>query len=361
MRITSYNVTDVSYHYIGLRVVAGLPSTARREEQITTISHNILKYVNDRALRFMLPEPRGTFESIGEKVCQELVHFRFARLIRGAYELTDMGRYALDLLNQKKHVELRRLMITVHLQTYDNLRMVVQKHLEAGAIWQPIVDAAQLGNEGYIRSLLAPTFGDETASVYREIVVSLQGANPKKTESLLRERILQKISPGDNVALFRALCDRLISLRLLNARKVNQQGGDFLKNYSPCILNTPCYPWHVRLDVTLTTNDIFSLYLSEPDFTDEATLERLRKAIDEVFGMLTPHGGYYDLPEVRDTVCDQLKIPEAAFDEGMSRLLELTPSPLTTGLHYENISARRKPLARPGESLQLYNLIRRSS
>ena len=33
MNITSYNVTDVGYHYIGLRVLAGLTQIARRDEQ----------------------------------------------------------------------------------------------------------------------------------------------------------------------------------------------------------------------------------------------------------------------------------------------------------------------------------------
>ena len=362
MKITSYNVTDVSYHYIGLRVIAGLSAVARREEQITTISHSILKYVNDRALRFMLPEPRGTFDTIGEKVCQELVHFKFARLARGAYELTDMGQYALDVLNQRKHAELRRLMIDVHLQTYDNLRMIVQKHLEVGAIWQPIVDAVRLGNEEYVQSLLEPTFGTETDIVLKEISVKLHGMSSRKVENLLRERILQKILPGDrvNVALFRSICDRLISLRLLNARRISRQHCDFLKNYSPCTLNAPPDLWHVRLDVRLISNESFNIYLSEPDFTNKETLALLRNVMNEVLATLTPYGGYYDLPEVRDIVCEQLKIPEAAFDEGVNYLLALTPSPLTTGLRYESISARRKPLVRPGEPLQLYNLIRRA-
>ena len=41
VNITSYNVTDVGYHYIGLRVLAGLPSGTRREEQTGTISRSV--------------------------------------------------------------------------------------------------------------------------------------------------------------------------------------------------------------------------------------------------------------------------------------------------------------------------------
>ena len=82
MNITSYNVTDVGYHYIGLRVLSGLPVGASRTEQTDTIGRSIRKYVSDKALRLMLPEPRGTFETAGEKVCQELVHMQFAKSLK---------------------------------------------------------------------------------------------------------------------------------------------------------------------------------------------------------------------------------------------------------------------------------------
>lgn len=59
MNITSYNVTDVGYHYIGLRVLDGMGTTAERSQQIEAISSNVRKFVSDRALRLMLPEPRG--------------------------------------------------------------------------------------------------------------------------------------------------------------------------------------------------------------------------------------------------------------------------------------------------------------
>ena len=50
MNISSYNITDVGYHYIGLRVLGNLPSTARREEQTETVSRSVRKYVSDKAL-----------------------------------------------------------------------------------------------------------------------------------------------------------------------------------------------------------------------------------------------------------------------------------------------------------------------
>ena len=31
----------------------------------------------------MLPEPKGTYDTVGEKICQELAHFEFAEAKKG--------------------------------------------------------------------------------------------------------------------------------------------------------------------------------------------------------------------------------------------------------------------------------------
>ena len=43
MNINSYNITDVTYHYIGLRVLAHLPPHTGRSSQVKEISRNVLK------------------------------------------------------------------------------------------------------------------------------------------------------------------------------------------------------------------------------------------------------------------------------------------------------------------------------
>ncbi len=362
MNISSYNITDVGYHYIGLRVLAGLPATARREEQTSAISRSVLKYVSDKALRLLLPEPKGTFETVGEKICHELVHFQFARSARGAYELTETGRKVLGLLNERKHAELRRVMTSVHLQTYDNLRAVVQRHLEIGCIWRPIVEVSQLASEGYIQKLLEPTFNGDASAVAAAVLEDLQSKSPKQVEDALRERVLRQTLPDVAVSepLFRGLSDRLISLRLLNMMKANVQGCEFAKSYSPCVAASPLHSWYAQLNVPLSSGETYTIYLCEPDMADEATQHIFLEALDEAFSVLSPQAGYYDLPEVRDFVCERLRIPEAAFDEGVNQLLDLRPSPLTVGLHYEGISARRKPLVRRRDTTQIYNLVRRT-
>lgn len=275
MNITSYNVTDVGYHYIGLRVLAGLPSTAHREEQTGTIARSVRKYVSDKALRLMLPEPRGTFETVGEKVCQELVHFEFARSVKGAYELMDAGRTILRLLETRQHQELRRLMVTIHLQTYDNLRMVVQKHLKLDGVWRPIVDADKVGSSNYITCLLAPAFGEEAAKQAALVSSTLESRSPKKLEEALHERILQHAIPEIRISvpLFRSMCDRLVSLRLLNLMKDERRGCEFTKTYTPCIADSPIHKWYVPLNIPLPSGAPFTIFLSEPNMEDARTQE----------------------------------------------------------------------------------------
>jgi hypothetical protein len=86
----------------------------------------------------------------------------------------------------------------------------------------------------------------------------------------------------------------------------------------------------------------------------------LMNTLDEAYSTLPEQAGYFDLPDVRDFVCDKLLVPEAAFDEGVIALLEEPKPPVTLGLTYERITGRRKPLVRVGESTQIYNLIRRA-
>jgi hypothetical protein len=67
---------------IGLRVLAAMPE-APREEQNTAISRSVLTYARDKALRLMLREPKSTYETVGERICQELAHFKLVETTHG--------------------------------------------------------------------------------------------------------------------------------------------------------------------------------------------------------------------------------------------------------------------------------------
>lgn len=362
MNINSYNVTDVAYHYIGLRVIAGLPVGARREEQTETIATNVRKYVTDRALRLMLPEPRGTYESAGKKICHELTQLQFANAVKGRYELTEAGSDVLTLLNNRQHRELRRTMAKAHLQTYDNLRAVVKKHLEIEAMWRPIVDTERASNDSYIASLMVPTFKERAVEKANLALSELVDNSAKKKEDALLQAILREMITETRISvpMFKAICDRLISLRLLNQKRERQGNGEFWKTYTPCSLDATPSDWHIPMDVPLNAGGNFPIYLSEPDMTGPEMLDKLIEAVYKAFQDLPQTAGYYDLPDVRDNVVEFLKIPEAAFDEGLNRILDMEPRPLTMGLQYDGITGRRKPLVHVSGSTQIYNLLRRA-
>ena len=361
MNITSYNIADVSYHYIGLRVLANLTANTGRTIQIEEISRNVRKFVTDQALRLMLPQPSGTFRGMGEKLCQELVHFQFARLFRGGYEVTDAGHSVLRLLASHDYTALRRLMAQVHLQTYDNLRCIVQSHLDLGSVWRPVVETARISEKGYLEKLLVPTFNAEAETEASAITIEQKGLSRSKVQDALHDRIIQNLMPTQRVrvANFRAICDRLGSLRLLNQRRVNLEGCEFIVSYSPCTADSPDRPWYAPLEVRLKGGGSLRLFFCEPDMADQSQQDTLLDAIDKAFCSLSPEAGYYDIPDLRDWVCQHLMIPDAAFDDGINHLLDRQPSVLSVGLHYDRITARRKPLVRKVRSIELHNLIRR--
>ena len=362
MNISSYNITEVGYHYIALRVLEGMATTAQRSQQVEAISRNVRKFVGDRALRLMLPEPRGTFLTVGKKLCEELVHFGFALSERGSpYVLTPKGRKVLGLLAEKRYVELRQIMVSVHLETYDNLRAVLQAHFDVGAIWQPVVSSTHLDQPGYLQGLLEPTFEQGASNALAQTLDRHSLPPAKKIEDMLRAEILANVMPAQKirVALFRAICDRLVSLRLLNKPRVTRQEWEFEKTYSPCVTQDPSQPWYSRLQLALEDGEAYQIYLCEPDPNDRDYQTALLNAIDQELSMISPVGGYYDIPELRDRVCEHLMVPEAAFDDGLNCLLDQQPAVLSVGLQYDKITARRKPLVRIRQNAQLHNLIRR--
>ena len=357
MKISSYNITDVGYHYVGLRVLANPAKT--REDQLRAISRGVLKYSSDRALRLMLPEPKSNFATVGEKVCQELVHFQFSRVEKGVYILTETGREVLGFLNERRFVELRRAMAYAHLAAYENLREVVQRHIEIGCVWRAIIETDHLSGRDYIERLLRPTFNGTAEEIASRLSQGVR-LTPKQIEDAVNERIIDSAFPlfSYSVPLFRALADRLVSLRLLNIMKASSDGCEFAKSYTPCVAGNPTRKWYYRLDVPVAPAETYTIFLCEPDMSDDSTLKILIKAIESAFGELRAQAGYYDLPEVRDYVCERLRIPEASFDEGVNSLLDHTPSILSPGLRYEGISGKRKPLVRSRGTTQIHNLIR---
>lgn len=365
MNISSYNITDVTYHYVGLRVLHGMPLTVKRTEQIEAVASNVRKFVSDRNQRLMVTTRPTAYQGTAKKICRELEDFNFVKSrgksAEGRYDLTESGCHVLDLMAQQNAVDLRRFMARIHLQTYDNLRAVVQNHIAAGPVWRPSeVKREHIGKAGYFETLLAPTFGNNAASVAATIRAEHGGQSPSKIRDALHDKVIKQFLPNQRmgVANFRGMCARLTTLRLLNLRLATVKGCGFYKTYSPCLAEAAPHDWYTPLEISLPNGETCQVLFCEPDMGESGNQDILLDAIDNAMLALSTIAGYYDVPELRDTVCEDLLIPEAAFDDGLNRLLDRMPSPLSVGFHYERITANRKPLVRRQTS-QLHNLIRR--
>jgi len=225
----------------------------------------------------------------------------------------------------------------------------------------PVVEARNINKGTGIVDYLYPTFGEDAANIAASVTEQLERVTASKMEDALRTVILRHVFPDikASVALSRSIFDRLVSLRLLNIMKKVDGDCEFAKSYSPCRLNAAEDNWHTELTINLPNHQEYELFFAEPDMSDPEMQHNLLKAIDQSLEKLVPKAGYYDLPELRDLACEKLLIPEAAFDEGVNVLLDQQPAPVTVGLTYEGISARRKPLIRSRESKQIFNLVRR--
>jgi hypothetical protein len=343
VNITSYNITDVTYHYVGLRVVQA-SSGESRDRLAEVISTAVQKLVMDRALRLMLPAPRGTFSSVGEKVLNELKHFGLTDTDRKRVVLSQKGSELFNLLQANRFSEVRRSFVKFHLESYDNVRQVVEYLASGETVFRPIKDGLDLTRLRAVTKAFIPWQSD-----YRlpDEVTS------QEAEDSITASILEHCFPNAKltVPIFRSMCDRLTSMRLVNQPRASRDGFQAFAIYGTCS-NAKQNEWQVQLPSWSS-----DLFLSEFALDKPGARNALSGALEEAFGELSPEGGFFDLPDVRDKVCLHLRIPEAAFDDALLQMLDSSDPGLSLGLRYERITARRKPLIRqPGN--QLFNLIR---
>jgi len=351
VNITSYNITDVSYHYVGLRVVES-SGGASRDRLAEMISAAVLKLVMDRALRMMLPAPRGTFSSAGEKVLNELKHFGLTETEGKHVGLTEAGKAAHQLLQSKQFVQLRRVFIRLHLETYSNFREVLLYLAGGESLLRPIKDSIDPTDLAVAWKVFLPWDSEGPARSSIDLT-------PQKVEDAITARLLERAFSGTKVTvpIFRSMCDRMTSLRLVNQSRVTKGGMEAFAIYSTCRKTKT--RWQHELSFVVSGSPR-TLFLSEYSIELKGAREALLAALKAAFDELEPEGGFYDLPDVRDKVCMSMLIPEAAFDEALLQLLESGNAPFSFGLRYERISGRRRPLVRqPGN--QILNLIRPTS
>jgi hypothetical protein len=73
---------------------------------------------------------------------------------------------------------------------------------------------------------------------------------------------------------------------------------------------------------------------------------------------LAERAGYYRIYELRDRVCEALKLSQGMFDSVFVHIYRSQPGLMTLGVDYEKITAKRLPIeVRDGTSSNLFNLV----
>src|SRR5205823_1013468 len=118
--------------------------------------------------------------------------------------------------------------------------------VSGGAVMNPIVETSRGLERHYLIGLLRPTFGARADEVLNSLNGEVKEQSAKKVEDAMRAAILSELLPDTklSVPLFRAMVDRLLSLRLLNVMRVEEKDCEFAKSYSPCVADAPARPWH---------------------------------------------------------------------------------------------------------------------
>jgi hypothetical protein len=104
------------------------------------------------------------------------------------------------------------------------------------------------------------------------------------------------------------------------------------------------------------------LMLVEDVWIHEAAPERIASsvlaAVMKARGALVERAGYYRIYEIRDRVCESLRLSQGMFDAIFLHIYRTQPGLMTFGVDYEKITAKRLPIeVRDGASSNLRNLV----
>lgn len=180
-----------------------------------------------------------------------------------------------------------------------------------------------------------------------------------RIKNVVQQLVLERATDGivSKMAIYRTLRDRLTSAGAINGRiKVIESPTIALETLYSCLHIGPpvgdSTGW-LPLDVPRSAEPIL-VYEPEPEQITDRLLSELRTATDP----LVPRAGYYRIYELRDRICEALRISQGVFDSAFLHLYKSKQGEISLGVDYETITAKRLPLEiRDGERSEFFNLV----
>jgi hypothetical protein len=204
--------------------------------------------------------------------------------------------------------------------------------------------------------LLPNDFVERATALFQ---VSTDRKIASRIKNVVQQLVLEEATEGivSKMAIYRTLRDRLASAGAINGRiKVIESPTIALETLYSCLnIGAPTSDvtdW-IQLDVPRSPEPIF-VHEPEPEQIAGRLLDELRKTATS----LMPRAGYYRIYELRDRICETLRISQGVFDSGLLCLYRSKQGEISLGVDYETITAKRLPLeVRDRGRSEFFNLV----
>jgi hypothetical protein len=380
--ITSYNVNDIALYYQAISRISDSPLNL--SVAMETVRKRLVEYLEHRRAELSLPPARGEFNSLGEKVIAELRQMGFVESYDGQVRLTSSGRNIKEELSSGKGRQARWLILARMIETFDNLRSFLSciTPPEGRTLSLPIpralesdveLDETSLRNVEGVElkgvcaawtdwcktnkrlDLIPSSFEIRAGELFEQ---SRDKSIGGRITNVVQQLVLDQVTGGTikRVSIYRTLRDRLRTAGALSSWvRYVPEVPLALETVFSCLNVGPPYEdkeW-VKLDVRIGSHPV---YIHEPPY--EALEPKLQSALEQAAASLAPRAGYYRVYEIRDRVCEALRISEGVFNAAFVRLYRTQPGLMTLGVDYETITAKRLPIEiREGNKSDSFNLV----
>jgi hypothetical protein len=384
--ITHFNISDVALYYQGLVALAESPieTTTAADE----IRRRAVTYVERRRAIFSLPSLRGQFDNLGEKVLFDLRQMNLASAVNGKVKLTAPGRSIVDDLKKGEGRRARLAILARLIETYDNAAILCSTVTPPGGkpLFVPIprVTTEPIDDEeddGEMR--LVPANLESVCAAWEEWCVEnnrsdlipcdlkarteaiIEASKDKrgfagKARNALAQLVVTSATNGriTKAPIYRTIRDRLSTAGALNSviRPVPGKPLSVEAVFSCMHVGRPpkhAEEWQPLAAKLMVAGELW-IHEAEP----AKLAPRVTAALLEARKVLVERAGYFRVYEIRDWVCEKLRLSQGMFDSAFVYIYRTQPGLMTLGTDYEKITAKRLPIEiRDGASSNLRNLV----
>lgn len=384
--ITHFNIGDVALYYQGLVALAEAPM--ENAVAADEIRRRAVTYVERRRAMFSLPSLRGQFDSLGEKILFDLRQMSLATVAESKVKLTALGVAIVDYLRKGEGRRARLAILGRLVETYDNAAFLCATVTPPTGkpLFVPIprVTTEQVDDEedeavtrfvpANLQSICAawaewceenhrPDLMPFDLKARTEALIEKSKDKrgfPGKARNALAQLVVSTATNGRiaKAPIFRTIRDRLSTAGGLNSaiRPVTGKPLSVEVVFSCMNIGRPSKhadEWQPLGAKLMLVEDVW-IHEAEPKRLASSVLAAVMKARDT----LVERAGYYRIYEIRDRVCETLRLSQGMFDAVFLHIYRTQPGLMTLGVDYEKITAKRLPIEiRDGASSNLRNLV----